>query len=152
MKLLFCIFTVLFLTSCSGKFQNKLNVFFGTNNEESMIGEEKSSVGNSKNYKLYEVLSTDTIASITRKYRVSASEIIQINNIPKPYYIRPGTLIKIPRSEEEMSSLRDTSYSKRKKSEQVQIGPKSTEENISTTTVTTTDTKSESAEKDTNNE
>lgn len=48
------------------------------------------------NFKLYEVTSTDTIASVSRKFKIQPKEIIIINQIPKPYYLKPGSIIKIP--------------------------------------------------------
>ncbi len=45
---------------------------------------------------LYEVLPSDTLPSVARKYLASPQQIIELNNLKKPYYLKPGQLLKIP--------------------------------------------------------
>jgi len=54
---------------------------------------------------LYEVLPTDTITSISRKYSISAQQLIMINSLKKPYYLKPGQLLKVPVTEYKESNL-----------------------------------------------
>lgn len=47
-------------------------------------------------YKLHEVLFSDSLASIAKRYNVSPHDIISLNNLTKPYYLEPGEVLKIP--------------------------------------------------------
>ena len=52
--------------------------------------------GSFKNYKLHEVLYTDTLASLAKRYNVSPHDIITLNQLSKPYYLEPGEVVRIP--------------------------------------------------------
>ena len=54
---------------------------------------------------LYEVLPNDTITSIARKYSISAQQIITLNNLKKPYFLKSGQILKIPVTEYKKSNL-----------------------------------------------
>jgi len=45
---------------------------------------------------LYEVTSSDSLASIARRYGTTANTLILINNLRRPYNLKPGMLIKVP--------------------------------------------------------
>lgn len=93
-KFLFC-FSFLLLVSCSvGKH------LFGFKEQE-----DSKETYSQNDYKLYEVLKTDTIASVSRKFKVKTADVIIINQIPKPYYLEPGTIIKIPVYEPEGDNI-----------------------------------------------
>lgn len=83
---------VLILSSCSNILR-KYSIF-PQNNEDKNTTEISSNFN--ERYKIYEVLVTDTIASIARKTEVSAEDIIKYNSLKRPYILRPGTTLKIP--------------------------------------------------------
>lgn len=58
---------------------------------------------------LYEVLRTDTIVSIARKKKVTPEQIIDLNNIRKPYVLKPGQLLKIPATPSYKDNTEDNS-------------------------------------------
>ncbi|MEQ9116044.1 MAG: LysM peptidoglycan-binding domain-containing protein [Rickettsiales bacterium] len=111
------IFLMVFLSSCANISKGDWSLF--SKNETTETKQEKKEV---KNYRLYEVLRTDTIASIARKYKVTASEIIMLNRVPKPYYLEPGSLIKIPKNHDDMRYDEDSS-SDNGNTSTVNIGP-----------------------------
>jgi spore germination protein YaaH len=45
---------------------------------------------------LYEVTGADSLASIARKYGVTSDTLIEMNNLQKPYSLKPGMIIKVP--------------------------------------------------------
>ena len=47
-------------------------------------------------YTYHTVKSGENLALIAKKYKVSVSDIIKINNLKRPYIIRPGQKLKIP--------------------------------------------------------
>ncbi len=81
------LFIMAFLSSC--KEAKNFNNFLGTKTPPAAELEKR-------NYKLYEVMKTDTVASIARKFKVDTVEIIRFNKVPKPYYLEPGMILKIP--------------------------------------------------------
>ena len=88
------------LISCST--QEKAPVIM--NSESAQIKNERTSefslypqsIGSFKHYKLHEVLFTDTVASLAKRYNVSPHDIIALNKLVKPYYLEPGEVVKIP--------------------------------------------------------
>lgn len=78
--------------------------------------------------KLYEVLATDTLRSIAKKYHVSEAEIIRANDLEHPYELRPGQIIKIPAIEYYKPNLNDEVESldkpKKRSAKEIYIVPK----------------------------
>ncbi len=64
-------------------------------NEESQI-QEKNNTSPTKETIIYTVKYGDTLDSIARDMRVTKEEIIQINNLKKPYLLPAGRKLKIP--------------------------------------------------------
>lgn len=56
----------------------------------------QAATGKVERYKIHEVLYTDTVASLAKRYNVSPHDIISLNNLPKPYSLEPGEVVKIP--------------------------------------------------------
>ena len=110
---------LVFVASCANLGKSSLTSLFSSKEEKEAVQSEQQNI----NYTLYEVLSTDTIASISRKYKVSASEIIALNKIPKPYYLEPGVLIKIPRKDEDLPFDTDSKSNDNVKKATVNIVP-----------------------------
>jgi LysM repeat protein len=114
----------LLLSSCSGTLK-KYGIYSKTDEYENIT--EISSQFNEK-YKLYEVLVTDTIASVARKTDVSAEDIIKYNSLKKPYFLKPGETLKIPmfKSEDDelLSAIDSLEDSKHTSQRHIQIAPK----------------------------
>ncbi|NRA73162.1 MAG: LysM peptidoglycan-binding domain-containing protein [Rickettsiales bacterium] len=90
MKKILLITLLFFIVSCS-------NIGYFSNEEE--IQEENLAQGKVIDYNkqsLYEVTSSDSLASIARRYGTTADTIILMNNLKRPYSLKPGMLIKIP--------------------------------------------------------
>lgn len=51
---------------------------------------------NVEKYRLHEVLFSDSLASIAKRYNISPHDIIALNNLQKPYYLEPGEVLKVP--------------------------------------------------------
>ena len=81
-----------------------------------------------ENYKLYESLTSDTIISVAKKHNMSPEDLINYNNLKRPYILRPGQMIKIPLtdSEEYKKKLSDEENpdSSEDSSTVIQIAPK----------------------------
>lgn len=75
--------------------------------------------------KLYQVLSTDSVASIARKHGTTPAEIISLNNLKKPYYIKPGDLIRVPNLYDEDGQIIKSMPNPERRS--ITIAPKKTE-------------------------
>ncbi len=85
------------LVSCST--QEKAEIVLNgdaSTNSSSMDSAYLRSAGSPKYYKLHEVLYTDTLASLAKRYDVSPHDIITLNHLTKPYYLEPGEVVKIP--------------------------------------------------------
>jgi LysM repeat protein len=106
------------IVSCSTQERAEI-VLKGDASEDkaSMDSAYPRSGGSFKNYKLHEVLYTDTLASLAKHYNVSPHDIITLNSLTKPYYLEPGEIVKIPVYGESVSGLPsipdsgETSYS-----------------------------------------
>jgi LysM repeat protein len=61
----------------------------------------------SEQYKIYEVLATDNIASVAKKTDVSANIIIRYNYLKKPYLLKTGEMLKIPNIQSQEEDLID---------------------------------------------
>jgi len=57
---------------------------------------KKSSKQKVKAYKIYKVKRGDTVSTIAKKFGVSVKEIVQANNLKKPYHLKVGQKLKIP--------------------------------------------------------
>ncbi len=79
-------------------------------------------------YRLYEVLATDTIVSVARKTNVEARIIIRYNSLKKPYLLKPGEMLKIPNIQAQEEDLIDAVDSlediDKTSSRHIQISPK----------------------------
>jgi hypothetical protein len=111
----FLIIVLLTLISCST--QEKAQIIL--NNDDSSLRKQDSSIDDApiypqaaefKHYKLHEVLFTDTVASLAKRYNVSPYDIITLNKLTKPYYLEPGEVVKIPvyNSPDELSAELDS--------------------------------------------
>ena len=49
---------------------------------------------------LYEVSSTDTLSSIAARFSTTTKEIITLNNLQKPYVLKPGQLVQVPNDQD----------------------------------------------------
>ncbi len=49
---------------------------------------------------LYEVLPADTLNSIAVRFNTTPRNIIELNNLKKPYGLRPGQLINVPNNQD----------------------------------------------------
>jgi spore germination protein YaaH len=73
---------------------------------------------------LYEVTGSDSLTSIARKYGATSNDIISMNNLKRPYTLKPGMLIKVPtiRTEEEHNEI-NTQEGPAKKQKIIEIKP-----------------------------
>ena len=60
--------------------------------------------------KKIEIVTGDTLASISKKYKVTKKELIKFNKIKYPYILKPGKLIKIPVAKRYKIKKGDTLY------------------------------------------
>jgi|GEM_PF-2316942 len=126
-KVLLSLLALSMLSSCSGGASVK-SFFTKEDSSTQDITTAASSNFNEK-YKLYEVLATDTIASVARKNNISAVDIIKYNGLKKPYFLRRGDMLKIPYTKhedkdliEDLDSLEDQSKASER---HIQIVPRS---------------------------
>lgn len=126
-KLLLSLLVTSVLSSCSGGIAT--SSFFSKSDSAKQDSTTSASSNFNEKYKLYEVLATDTIASVARKNHISAGDIIKYNGLKKPYYLRRGDMLKIPYSKHEDKDLiqdLDSLEDQNKSSERhIQIGPRS---------------------------
>ena len=73
---------------------------------------------------LYQALSTDTISSISRKYGVSPQEIIDMNNLKRPYILKPGQLLRIPIDGSNLEEMPSEGVQVNSTKDEIRIGPK----------------------------
>lgn len=127
MKNILILALAIFIASCSSTGNNGFfNLFGSKSNTTEPTHQQESAEPADTHYKLYEVMSTDTVASIARKFSVSPSQIIAINKLPKPYYLEAGSIIKIPFTEQKdsmMNQLDELVNEEPKPTPQVRIGP-----------------------------
>jgi LysM repeat protein len=90
--------------------------------------EEEYNTRLAEQYKIYEVLATDTIVSVAKKTNVSASIIIKYNSLKKPYLLKAGEMLKIPNIQSQEEDLIDAVDSlegmDKTSSRHIQISPK----------------------------
>ncbi len=101
-------FVLAFFTIMSCSTQEKAQIILkGDANEDraSIDSAYPKSLGSFKHYKLHEVLYTDTLASLAKRYNVSPHDIITLNNLTKPYYLEPGEVVRIPVYGESVTGL-----------------------------------------------
>ena len=60
--------------------------------------------------KKIKIVTGDTLASISKKYKVTKKELIRFNKIKYPYILKPGNLIKIPEPKSYKIKKGDTLY------------------------------------------
>lgn len=126
-KIALLLVSTAFLSSCSGVMREKHII---TNTKTEHRGTTAISSNFNEKYTLYEVLTTDTIASVARKTNVSAEDIIRYNSLKKPYLLKRGEILRIPsvKSDEDddlidaLDSLEDAQKSSQK---YIQIAPRS---------------------------
>jgi LysM repeat protein len=94
-RFLVLIFIALVSCATQEKAEIVLNGDTSTNNA-SMDSAYPRPAESFKRYKLHEVLYTDTLASLAKRYDVSPHDIIELNHLTKPYYLEPGEVVKIP--------------------------------------------------------
>ena len=105
MKKIFSIFVLVFLlASCK---EGKDYFVWDTDPQEESLAEGK--IVDYDTQSLYEVTSSDSLASIARKYGTTSDDIIEMNNLVKPYTLGPGMIIKVPtiRTEEEFANTNE---------------------------------------------
>lgn len=76
---------------------------------------------------LYEVLVTDTLASVARKYHVPADTIIKYNSLKRPYILKPGQILKVPQlssPDDDLISSLDSLENNSQRGKRIQIAPK----------------------------
>jgi LysM repeat protein len=119
--------------SCSVSKSKYKPIKFSTKEEQKIsstseiLKPTKNSPSYSEKHILYEVLVTDTIASVARKYHISADAIINYNSLKKPYILKPGQMLKIPQlsnREDDLISSLDSLENNEKRSKLIQIAPK----------------------------
>ena len=127
MKNILILTLIISIASCSSTGNGKFFNLFGSKNDGTEPTQQQESAEiTDTHYKLYEVMSTDTVASIARKFSVSPSQIIAINKLPKPYYLEAGSIIKVPFAEQKdsmMNQLDELVNEDPKPTPQVRIGP-----------------------------
>jgi hypothetical protein len=105
----FFILAFFIIVSCST--QEKAQIILkGDGNEDRapIDSAYPKSLGSFKHYKLHEVLYTDTLASLAKRYNVSPHDIITLNNLTKPYYLEPSEVVRIPVYEESGAGFSST--------------------------------------------
>ena len=92
MKKIFFVFVILlFISSCKED-----SHYFWEEPEPYEENLAKGKVIDYTKHSLYEVTSSDSLASIARKYGTTSQALIIMNNLEKPYNLKPGMLIKVP--------------------------------------------------------
>ena len=92
----FLVLAFFVLISCATQEKAEVVLNGDANVDSASMDSELKSVRSVKHYKLHEVLYTDTLASLAKRYDVSPHEIITLNHLTKPYYLEPGEVVKIP--------------------------------------------------------
>jgi LysM repeat protein len=89
---------------------------------EEVADEQDTSVRTQE--QLYEVLTTDSLASIARRYDLPPQAIIERNRLKKPYILKPGQLLRIPPSQSESEGADGVAPPQSTSSRTVTIGPR----------------------------
>lgn len=100
-KILYSLIIICLVSSCKGTGQYFWN---DTETHEEKLSKRKLSEENLsegkiidyRKHSLYEVTASDSLASIARKYGTTSDTLIAMNNLRKPYILKPGMLIKVP--------------------------------------------------------
>lgn len=90
-KRIACVLSLLAIASCS---HLKFPVLYNETGDtitENTIEKDKSITS-----RLYEVKTKDTLVSLARNYNTTPQALIALNDLEKPYTIKPGQLIKVP--------------------------------------------------------
>lgn len=94
-KIILAISALLLTFSCTKK------------NMDTLESVEVEEYGLTEQYKIYEVLATDTIVSVAKKTGVEAEIIIRYNSLKKPYLLKTGEMLKIPNIQPQEEDLMD---------------------------------------------
>ena len=94
------IFFLIFLSSCT-------NGPIVTNIVKGIYTSERA---NKEEVSVITILSGDTLLSIAKKYNLTKKELIKLNKIKKPYILKPGKKLKIPKPKKYKISKGDTLF------------------------------------------
>ena len=132
-KTVLSLFTALFLLTSCMKSLKPTNFSKTTQEPQEVLSNPQTQTSNHYNekYKLYEVLATDTIVSVAKKNHIPPADLIKYNSIKKPYFLKPGEMLKIPQFKSEDENLIEAVDSLRKRPQgtgtHIQISPKATQ-------------------------
>jgi len=67
---------------------------------------QAASVAEENDYSRYKIRSGDTLSTISRRFRVSMSHLIEVNDLSRRAVLHAGKYLRIPRSQREISSAK----------------------------------------------